>query len=93
MNPRTLQNNEDLFQYLVELGGILQKHEKTALAEIVNQASRFASGSASEFMHEAQVALELVKRDQPEYLSTNQIGDLEEVISQIRMAFQKIGGA
>ncbi|MES2996027.1 MAG: hypothetical protein V4733_04370 [Verrucomicrobiota bacterium] len=93
MNPRTLRNNEELFEYLVQLGESLQVHQKSELAEIVNQASRFASGSASEFMHEAQAALELVKKDQPEYLSIDEIKDLEGVITQIREAFQKIGGA
>ncbi|MES2995959.1 MAG: hypothetical protein V4733_04025 [Verrucomicrobiota bacterium] len=44
-------------------------------------------------MHESQAALELVKKDQPEYLSIDEIKDLEAVITQIREAFQKIGGA
>ncbi|MDP3848896.1 MAG: hypothetical protein Q8Q59_00205 [Luteolibacter sp.] len=93
MNPRALQNNEDLFEYLVQLGESLQIHKKSALAEIVNQASRFASGSASEFMHEAQVALDLVKKDRPEYLSADEMKYLNDVIAQIQEAFQKIGGA
>lgn len=93
MNPRALQNNEDLFEYLVQLGESLQAHKRSSLAENVNQASRFASGSASEFMHEAQLALTLVKENQPEYLSVDEMKDLEGVIAQIREAFQKIGGA
>jgi hypothetical protein len=93
MNPMALQNNEDLFEYLVQLGARLETCQHPELAEIVNQPSRFASGSASEFMHEAQLALERVRKDHPKGLSNSDLQDVEVVLAQIKEAFRKIGGA
>lgn len=90
---RKLQNNEDLLEYLVHLGENLQKRQHIELAEIVNQSSRFANGSASEFMHEAQLALERVSKDHSKGLSNSELQDIEVVLAQIKEAFRKIGGA
>jgi hypothetical protein len=93
MNPRALQNNQDLLEYLIQLGRKLQAWQHPELAESVSQASRFASGSASEFMHEAQLALERLRKDPPRELSSSELQDLEAVLAQVEDAFQKIGGA
>ena len=45
MNPRALQNNGELFEYLLKLAANLERYQHNELAEIVNQASRFASGA------------------------------------------------
>jgi len=92
MNPRTLKDNNELYEYLVQLVGNLERGQYYDLAEIVNHASRFASGSASEFMHEAQLALERVKKEQPK-LSSSENQDVDAVLSQIKESFRKIGGA
>ena len=93
MNPRALQNNEELFEYLIQLRSSLEMYQHHELAEIVNQASRFISGSASEFMHEAQLALKRVRKEQPKELSNSEIQDLDAVLNQIKETFRMIGGA
>ena len=53
MNPKELQNNNELFEYLAQLAKYLKNGGHPELAKAVNQAMQFASGSSSEFMHEA----------------------------------------
>jgi hypothetical protein len=93
MNPKQLQNNSELFEYLVGLSKDLQSAKHDALAAEIITASRFAVGSASEFLHETQIALEKVARERPAGLSLGQMQDVEAVIHQIKEAFRKIGGA
>ena len=93
MNPRSLQNNEEVFEYLVQLGDNLQKYDHHELAEKVTHASRFVSGSASEFLHEAQLVLQQIANESDTGLSHSEMGDLKAVLTQINEAFLKIGGA
>lgn len=93
MNPRALKNNGELFEYLVRLGEKLQKCQSRELAELINNAGRFAVGSASEFMHEAELALERVKKESPKGLTGGDLRDADAVLAQIKEAFRKIGGA
>ena len=93
MNPRQLQSNTDLFNFLVWLGNELQARGETPLAKEVTFASRFAIGSASEFLHEAQQVLTKVASSKPPILTTEQSDDVKAVIAQINEAFRKIGGA
>ena len=93
MNPKTLQSNEEVFEYLINLGVKLQKIGQIALADVVTQSSRFASGSASEFFHVAQLALQQVVNKRPAKLSDSELEDVESVLAQIKEAFRRIGGA
>ena len=93
MNPRSLKNNSELLDYLVQLKQHLEAHQYTALAEEINQATLFANGSVTEFLHETQLALEHLTKEHPRNLSKEQLKDVESVILQIKDAFQKIGGA
>ena len=93
MNPKELQNNSELFEYLAQLAKYLKNGGHPELAKAVNQAMQFASGSSSEFMHEAYLTLERVWTEQPKGLSTNQLQDVMAVLTQIKNAFRRIGGA
>ena len=93
MNPKALQNNEELFLYLIQLAENLNRCKQAKLSEAILKASRFASGSASEFMHEAQQALEGVEKVSPKGLSNEELEDIDDVINQIKKAFKDIGGA
>jgi hypothetical protein len=93
MNPKALQNNEELFLYLTQLAENLNRCKQAKLSEAILKASRFAIGSESEFMHEAQLALEDVKRVSPKGLSNEELEDLVAVIAQIKKAFENVGGA
>jgi hypothetical protein len=93
MNPRQLQSNSDLFNFLMWLGNELRARGETQLAEEVMFASRFAVGSASEFLHEAHQVLTKVANSKPAILTTEQSDDLKAVIAQIDEAFRKVGGA
>lgn len=93
MNPRQLQNDKELFDYLVWLSSELNSKGKSELAEEVRIASRFASGSASEFLHEAQTVLKKVRADCTSVLSEAQLADAASASEQIETAFKKVGGA
>src|ERR1043166_8265829 len=90
---RTFQNDKELFDYLVWLSGELKSKDKSELAEEVRIASRFASGSPSEFLHEAQTVLKKVKANCISVLSETQLADAASAIEQIESAFKKVGGA
>jgi hypothetical protein len=93
MNPHQLQNNNELFDYLVWLSGELKSKGQIEVAEQVHIASRFASGSPSEFFHEAQESLKQVRTKCVSVLRPSQVSELTSVIEQIEAAFKKIGGA
>lgn len=93
MDPRELQNNEELVEYLAHLGEILKKSGRPKLMATIIRASRFGVGSASEFLHEVQLALESVERDLPSALSDGDLQDVIAVRRQVQGAFRSIGGA
>ena len=93
MNVRQLRNNNELFDYLVWLSGELKSKGRPKLSEEVRMASRFASGSASEFLHEAQQTLKKIRDQCAGVLNDAQLADATSVVEQIEVGFQKIGGA
>ena len=88
-----LANNEDLYEFLLGLAKELQAHGKAQLAKEVIFASRFASGSASEFLHEAHHVLIKIEQCRPTALTPEECRNLRDVITQIDGAFRAIGGA
>jgi hypothetical protein len=88
-----LDNNEDLYQFLLRLAKELQAHREAQLAKDVIFASRFASGSASEFLHEAHHVLTKIEQCSPAALTPEESRNLRDVIMQIDDTFWKIGGA
>jgi hypothetical protein len=93
MTSRLLQNNNELLQYLLQLSEELQSKGALALAEELKFASRFASGSPSEFLDEAQQALRKVRANCECALDETQLKAISSVINQIEVAFIKVGGA
>jgi hypothetical protein len=88
-----LENNEDLYEFLLRLAKALQAHGEAQLAKEVILASRFASGSASEFLHEAHHVLTKIEQCSPAALTPEESRNLRDVITQIDEAFRAIGGA
>lgn len=93
MNGNTLESNEDLFEYLIKLRETLKEIGHVEHADNVSRSSQFASGSASEFLHEAHSALQIIAEKKPDKLSDSEFEKLESVLAQINEAFQKIKGA
>lgn len=89
---RRVQSNSDLHEYLLWLGSVLDEVGEPLRAEELRLAARFASGSATEFLHEAQLALEGALRSDAT-LTVEQREELAQVISQIADAFRSVGGA
>jgi hypothetical protein len=88
-----LENNEDLNEFLLRLAKELQAYGEAQLAKEVIFASRFASGSASEFVHEAHHVLTKIEQCSPAALTPEECRNLRDVITQIDGAFRAIGGA
>ena len=96
MAARKFQSNRELFDYLVQLSDILRSKGEADLADQVFRASRFASGSPSEFLHEAETALRTVRRncvDRSTILDEGELEQASSAIRQIQIAFMEIGGA
>ena len=91
MRAMQLQSNKDLLEFLVRLAAELEARVETELAKDVMFASRFASGSTSEFLHEIHQSLTRIGGSEPSVLTTEQ-SNVETVITQIIEAFRKIGG-
>lgn len=92
MNPKQLQSNEELLDFLISLANDLQKNGATNLADILLFAGRFSTGSPSEFLHEAYSALTNLKAIYGTKLTKTQYENISNVIEQINMAFKQIGG-
>lgn len=92
MTMRTLQSNNDLFEYLLSLAEVLTSDGERELANEVEFASRYALGSASEFLHYAGISLKKV-RDEARNLDRESLAEVDSVIAQIETAFNAIGGA
>lgn len=93
MSGLYLHSNQDLYEYLVRLRSELSRAGEVDLASIVDRASRFAAGSQTEFLYEAQEALQRVVRNASGKLTSSQREMITSVIRQIEIAFLKIGGA
>jgi hypothetical protein len=93
VNVRQLRNNGELFEFLTWLNGQLRSRGEVTLADGVVQASRFISGSASEFLHEAHSILTKVAGTAPSVLTPAELGDVRNVLQQIDTAFKNVGGA
>ncbi|MFH0344212.1 MAG: hypothetical protein ACHBNF_19300 [Chromatiales bacterium] len=93
MRVMQLQSNQDLLEFLLGFANELEARGETQLAKDVMFASRFASGSASEFLHEAHQILTRIDGSKPSVLTTEQSNGVKAVITEINEAFRKIGGA
>lgn len=93
MIPKPLSSNAELFEYLRHLVDVLRRSGQRQLADAVLASSRFASGSPSEFLHEARIALESVSSSRTNGLPSEELEMLSSVIGQLDAAFRQIGGA
>lgn len=88
-----LLSNTALLEYMRKLADDLEAMGALNDACRIVDASRFVSGSPSEFLHEARNALASVLQLDERYLSAIQTEELRSAIRQIDDAFRKIGGA
>lgn len=88
-----LTSNAQLFDYLRDLATELQEHSETQAADVILAASKFVSGSPSEFLHESRAALVKVQSTCKESLSPLLLERMSVVVNQIDDAFRRIGGA
>ncbi len=92
IDVRNLRSNHDLYAFLLSLSRELGSNGELDFSQLVETASRFGSGSASEFFHEADQALRAVQ-NQSKTLSELQRDEINAVILQISNAFDQVGGA
>jgi hypothetical protein len=93
MTFKALSSNAELLEYLRHLVDELRRSDESEFADVVLTASFFASGSPSEFLHEARTALGKVRLNCVGKLSSKEFEKLSSVIAQIDVAFRQIGGA
>ena len=92
-NNRRIGSNDDIGRYLQRLSADLSSCNHGVVAKKVERASRFASGSPSEFLFEAEDALNEVRETCTDALSEMEAAQLGRVMKQIRDAFDEVGGA
>lgn len=90
MNPHALKDNSELIEYLANSAQVFRLNNHLELAVELERAVLFANGSPSEFLHEAQTALQSVVSAKP---SGIELDEINAVIGQIKEAFRKAGGA
>lgn len=90
---RNLKNNDELYRYLLSLADELKHLGKSHASFGAALASQYAFGSPSECLHEAMRALASIQADCKDVLTETQLASLESVIEQLRVAFQRVGGA
>jgi hypothetical protein len=88
-----LKSDKDLFDFLVFLSKQFYSYGQNDIANELNFASRFASGSTSEFYHESEIVLKRVRDSFKDLLTESQFLEIISVIDQIDSAFKRIGGA
>jgi hypothetical protein len=94
MNLHSLQSDRELHDFLLKLSEELTSKGAIEMAQEVGRASRFASGSPSDFLHESQMALRsVIAKSGSIALSELQLEQIKSIIRQIEIAFLKIGGA
>ena len=84
---------DELYGYLLRLQEILRQRGAFALAEKVQFASRFASGSTTELYTEAENALKGVLAEHGHVLREQELCELREILKGIDAEFKLIGGA
>jgi hypothetical protein len=87
------RNNRDLFAFTEELLQFLRSMRKDDLADQLEHANRFISGSPSEFLNEVHLALRNVLSFKPKALSAEREDEIHQAIGQIDEAFRMTGGA
>jgi hypothetical protein len=92
MSLSTLTSNAQLFAYLRDPAEGLRRRDEADAAETILLASRFASGSASEFLHESHLALKKVRSACSGKLTPSRLDNITSVIEQIEEAFRHVGG-
>jgi hypothetical protein len=86
------RNNRDLFVFIEELLEFLRSVRSDDLADQLEHANRFISGSPSEFLNEAHLALRNVLSFKPKALSAEREDEIRQTIRQIDDAFRTTGG-
>jgi hypothetical protein len=84
-----LENNQQLYDYLVSIGAKLNTRGETELGRIVMAATRHAAAVPStEFLGESRIALRRVKNEQT-VLIEDERSVLEDILCQLDEAFDR----
>ena len=86
------RSNTDLLVFIEELLQFLVSTNETDLADQVAHASRFISGSPSEFLNEVHLALRNVLSARLKALSGEREDEIRQAIRQIDETFRSTGG-
>lgn len=94
MITRLLISNDDLYFYLCNLAADLRNcGAPNAAFDPLLHASKFITGSSSEFLHESQMALREALEFGASMLTADQTQQASLIIEQIEDAFRKVGGS
>jgi|HubBroStandDraft_6_1064221.scaffolds.fasta_scaffold543718_3 hypothetical protein len=85
-----LNNNRELYDYLVTLSAILSSRGADELSSTVATASRHATGMSTEFLGEARIALRRFQDDRS-VLTESEWLDLVDVLRQLDQSFYRRG--
>lgn len=83
---------QQLYDYISRLHPLLRERGAAQLAESVEVAGKFSSGSPTEFFGECRIALDHVS-NAPEWLTEHEFFSLKSIIRKIDQEFNRINMA
>jgi hypothetical protein len=83
-----LENNQQLYGYLVSIGAKLNTRGETELGRVEMAASRQAAVPSTEFLGESRIALRRVKNEQT-VLTEDERSGLEDIMRQLDEAVDR----
>jgi hypothetical protein len=86
---KRLSNNTQLGQYLQSLWKTLEERHAKELSEAVAHASRMSPYMGTEFLGESRIALRRLIREEHGVLTSQELDDVRDVLSQIDGAFDR----
>ena len=89
LDMKTLSNNTELLQYLVQLSATLKERDAKQLGEIVVHASKCSAGMSTEFLGESRIALRQVLKKTKRVLTAQERDDVKEVLRLLDLALDE----
>jgi len=86
---KSLSNNAELYQYLLQLSSTLEERDAKKLGEAVAHASKCSAGMSTEFLGESRIALRQVLKRGWSVLTTQECDDVKDVLRQLDKALDE----
>ena len=84
-----LENNQELYDYLISLAASLRERGAESMAVIITAASKHAAGLSTEFLGESRIALRKLVDLDPAVLGEQGKSEVADVLKQLNAALDR----